>query len=178
MIGFESSKALATRHVKAEWESQTSSGTMERNVLEYVDHLHEHFVYPVSINERGRYNVPVNTAEGYSIQVSLSMSIPTYVQVGVFLLTDSLASSDARRERSNLLLPTRKVLVERGSQETAQEKCLRLRNGFIQGCEVKLCRLSHVDWMSSIVRPSKTMVASGIIHYPESCAFQHPFQGV
>lgn len=46
-----------------------SSGTMERNVLEYVDHLHEHFVYPVSINSQGRYNVPQNSSEGYSIQV-------------------------------------------------------------------------------------------------------------
>ena len=35
------------------------SGSMERNVLEYVDHLHEHFVYPCSISKKGRYNVPV-----------------------------------------------------------------------------------------------------------------------
>jgi len=45
------------------------SGSMERNVLEYVDHLHEHFVHPVSINERGRYNVPLSAQEGYSIQM-------------------------------------------------------------------------------------------------------------
>jgi len=45
------------------------SGTMERNVLEYVDHLHEHFVYPVSINSQGRYNVPQSKSEGYSIQM-------------------------------------------------------------------------------------------------------------
>ncbi|KAI0280050.1 enolase C-terminal domain-like protein [Russula aff. rugulosa BPL654] len=45
------------------------SGTMERNVLEYVDHLHEHFLYPCSINERGRYNVPNNPVEGYSIEM-------------------------------------------------------------------------------------------------------------
>ncbi|KZO95362.1 enolase C-terminal domain-like protein [Calocera viscosa TUFC12733] len=44
------------------------SGSMERNVLEYVDHLHEHFIYPCSINQNGRYNVPSNEAEGYSIQ--------------------------------------------------------------------------------------------------------------
>lgn len=43
---------------------------MERNVLEYVDHLHEHFVYPVSINSEGRYNIPQNSEEGYSIRVS------------------------------------------------------------------------------------------------------------
>lgn len=41
------------------------SGTMERNVLEFVDHLHEHFVTPCSINSRGRYNVPMNPNEGY-----------------------------------------------------------------------------------------------------------------
>lgn len=41
------------------------SGTMERNVLEYVDHLHEHFVTPCSINAQGRYNVPMNPNEGY-----------------------------------------------------------------------------------------------------------------
>jgi len=45
------------------------SGTMERNVLEFVDHLHEHFVYPCSINSKGRYNVPLNPAEGYSIEM-------------------------------------------------------------------------------------------------------------
>ncbi|KAI6043968.1 enolase C-terminal domain-like protein [Pisolithus marmoratus] len=45
------------------------SGTMERNVLEFADHLHEHFVYPCSINAKGRYNVPLNPAEGYSIEM-------------------------------------------------------------------------------------------------------------
>lgn len=40
------------------------SGSLEGRVLEYVDHLHEHFVDPVVI-ERGRYRVP--TAPGYSI---------------------------------------------------------------------------------------------------------------
>jgi hypothetical protein len=42
------------------------SGTMERNVLEYTDHLHEHFLYPCSIN-KGRYNVPNSPAEGYRL---------------------------------------------------------------------------------------------------------------
>ncbi|KAI0822900.1 enolase C-terminal domain-like protein [Trametes gibbosa] len=45
------------------------SGTMERNVLEFVDHLHEHFLYPCSINQNGRYNVPSNANEGYSIEI-------------------------------------------------------------------------------------------------------------
>ncbi|MGQ4879961.1 L-fuconate dehydratase [Billgrantia sp. LNSP4103-1] len=40
------------------------SGSLEGRVLEYVDHLHEHFVDPVTI-ERGRYRIP--EAAGYSI---------------------------------------------------------------------------------------------------------------
>ncbi|TFK46785.1 enolase C-terminal domain-like protein [Heliocybe sulcata] len=48
------------------------SGSIERNVLEFVDHLHEHFLYPCSINSRGRYNVPANAAEGYSIEMHKS----------------------------------------------------------------------------------------------------------
>lgn len=40
------------------------SGSLEDRILEYVDHLHEHFVDPVVIR-RGRYTVP--TAPGYSI---------------------------------------------------------------------------------------------------------------
>ena len=47
------------------------SGTMERNVLEYVDHLHEHFIYPCSINKKGRYNVPSNPGEGYRLRYLL-----------------------------------------------------------------------------------------------------------
>lgn len=45
------------------------SGTMERNVLEFVDHLHEHFKTPCSINDNGRYNVPLDPLEGYSIEM-------------------------------------------------------------------------------------------------------------
>jgi len=45
------------------------SGSMDRNVLEFVDHLHEHFLYPCTINKQGRYNVPGNNAEGYSIEM-------------------------------------------------------------------------------------------------------------
>jgi hypothetical protein len=33
------------------------SGTMETNVLEYVDHLHDKFRYPCTLNSEGRYNV-------------------------------------------------------------------------------------------------------------------------
>jgi L-fuconate dehydratase len=42
------------------------SGTLENRVIEFVDHLHEHFVTPVVIRQ-GRYLVP-QTA-GYSIEV-------------------------------------------------------------------------------------------------------------
>ncbi|KAI9638569.1 putative mandelate racemase/muconate lactonizing enzyme [Dioszegia hungarica] len=45
------------------------SGDMTRNVLEFVDHLHEHFKYPCSINPQGRYNVPLDPKEGYSIEM-------------------------------------------------------------------------------------------------------------
>lgn len=53
------------------------SGSHERNVLEWVDHLHEHFVYPVSINAAGRYNTPTNPLGGYSIEMVKS-SIEDY----------------------------------------------------------------------------------------------------
>jgi L-fuconate dehydratase len=42
------------------------SGSMENRVIEYVDHLHEHFVEPVRIR-RGRYLMPEKP--GYSIEV-------------------------------------------------------------------------------------------------------------
>ncbi|MBP2708671.1 L-fuconate dehydratase [Microbispora sp. RL4-1S] len=42
------------------------SGTLEGRVLEYVDHLHEHFTDPVRI-ERGRYRLP--GLPGYSAQM-------------------------------------------------------------------------------------------------------------
>src|SRR5205814_9467998 len=42
------------------------SGTMDGRVIEYVDHLHEHFVDPVVIR-RGRYMPP--TRPGYSITI-------------------------------------------------------------------------------------------------------------
>ena len=50
------------------------SGTMERNVLEFVDHLHEHFLYPCSINSKGRYNVPSNPVEGYRCDIVFSVT--------------------------------------------------------------------------------------------------------
>ncbi|PWY96842.1 enolase C-terminal domain-like protein [Testicularia cyperi] len=53
------------------------SGSHDRNVLEWVDHLHEHFAYPVSINANGRYNVPTDPRGGYSIEM-LKSSIEDY----------------------------------------------------------------------------------------------------
>jgi L-fuconate dehydratase len=43
------------------------SGSLENRILEYVDHLHEHFVDPVRIRD-ARYLVP--TAPGYSITIN------------------------------------------------------------------------------------------------------------
>lgn len=64
------------------------SGSADVNVLEYVDHLHEHFETPCTINSKGHYNVryyllqvqnctftlfllqvPLNPNEGYSIEI-------------------------------------------------------------------------------------------------------------
>ena len=41
-------------------------GSLDNRTCEYVDHLHEHFVYPVKV-ERGRYMAP--TAPGYSAEM-------------------------------------------------------------------------------------------------------------
>ena len=50
------------------------SGSLEHRVVEYVDHLHEHFVHPVHI-ENAAYQVP--EAAGYSITMHPS-SLETY----------------------------------------------------------------------------------------------------
>jgi L-fuconate dehydratase len=50
------------------------SGTLENRVVEWVDHLHEHFRYPAVV-ERGRYRVP--TDAGYSIEM-LPSSLEEY----------------------------------------------------------------------------------------------------
>lgn len=42
------------------------SASLENRITEYVDHLHEHFVYPVVI-KNGRYMVPLDP--GYSIEI-------------------------------------------------------------------------------------------------------------
>jgi len=43
------------------------SGSMEDRAIEFVDHLHEHFVNPVQIR-RGRYLAP--TAPGFSAEMN------------------------------------------------------------------------------------------------------------
>ena len=41
------------------------SGTMDVQVLEYVNHLHEHFVAPCEVDGRARYKVPLGPNIGY-----------------------------------------------------------------------------------------------------------------
>ncbi|HTK77451.1 MAG TPA: hypothetical protein VL371_19460, partial [Gemmataceae bacterium] len=48
------------------WDYIACSGSLENRVLEYVDHLHEHFLDPVRIKQ-GRYLLPAKA--GYSIQM-------------------------------------------------------------------------------------------------------------
>ncbi|HKD76371.1 MAG TPA: enolase C-terminal domain-like protein, partial [Ktedonobacterales bacterium] len=50
------------------------SGSLEGRLIEYVDHLHEHFVDPVVIR-RGHYQLPL--APGYSITMRPE-SLATY----------------------------------------------------------------------------------------------------
>jgi L-fuconate dehydratase len=50
------------------------SGTMQNRVIEFVDHLHEHFVTPVDVR-RGRYYMP--ETPGYSIEIKPE-SLETY----------------------------------------------------------------------------------------------------
>jgi L-fuconate dehydratase len=48
------------------WDYVALTGTMENRVIEYVDHLHEHFEDPV-VMRNGRYMPP--TRPGYSITI-------------------------------------------------------------------------------------------------------------
>ncbi|KAA0972260.1 L-fuconate dehydratase [Aureimonas fodinaquatilis] len=54
------------------------SGTMEGRVAEYVDHLHEHFVYPCDV-QQGRYMPPQDA--GFSIEMKQA-SIESHLFVG------------------------------------------------------------------------------------------------
>jgi L-fuconate dehydratase len=48
------------------WDYIACGASMENRVIEYVGHLHEHFVDPVRV-ERARYMPP--TQPGYSIEM-------------------------------------------------------------------------------------------------------------
>jgi L-fuconate dehydratase len=54
------------------------SGTMEGRMIEYVDHLHEHFLTPVVI-ERGRYVAPTTPGAGTEM---LAESVEQYTWRG------------------------------------------------------------------------------------------------
>jgi L-fuconate dehydratase len=64
------------------------SCTMEDRVIEYVDHLHEHFLDPVRI-EHGHYQIP--TAPGYSIQIKPE-SLERYSYPGGAVWTEDACS--------------------------------------------------------------------------------------
>lgn len=49
------------------------SQSMDRNVLEWVDHLHEHFVDPAQLSGDGRYIAP--TKPGYSMEMLVSFGL-------------------------------------------------------------------------------------------------------
>ena len=66
---------------------------MERNVLEFVDHLHEHFLYPCSINSNGRYNVPTNDHEGYRYVMLLFLLNIVFLTISDFIRGASHAGS-------------------------------------------------------------------------------------
>ena len=57
------------------------SGSMEGRVVEYVDHLHEHFEDPVKI-EKAAYAVP--TRAGYSITMKKDSLITYTYPDGIF----------------------------------------------------------------------------------------------
>jgi L-fuconate dehydratase len=63
------------------------SCTMEDRVIEYVDHLHEHFLDPVHI-VRGRYQVP--QAPGYSIEIKPE-SLERYSYPGGAVWTEDIS---------------------------------------------------------------------------------------
>lgn len=46
-----------------------SLSELPHNLRPAYSHLHEHFLYPVSINSEGRYNVPTDAKGGYSIEM-------------------------------------------------------------------------------------------------------------
>jgi L-fuconate dehydratase len=65
------------------------SASLENRIVEYVDHLHEHFVDPVVVRN-GRYMPP--TAPGYSIAMKPE-SISAYAFPAGAAWTEHLAAS-------------------------------------------------------------------------------------
>ena len=57
------------------------SGSIETNVLEYVDHLHEHFESPCTINARGRYNVSPSSSINFSVSIKPGWNFSLHAQV-------------------------------------------------------------------------------------------------
>jgi L-fuconate dehydratase len=69
------------------------SGTTENRVIEYVDHLHEHFLAPTVVRN-GRYQAP--TEPGFSAQMH-QVSIDTFTYPdGTFWTADLAAATPAR----------------------------------------------------------------------------------
>jgi L-fuconate dehydratase len=67
------------------------SGTLENRVVEWVDHLHEHFVHPAIVRD-GRYLAP--TAPGYSIEMyAASLDMYEYPQGAVWNQPDVVGAS-------------------------------------------------------------------------------------
>lgn len=90
---------------------------MERNVLEFVDHLHEHFITPCSINSNGRYNVPLNPHEGYRY-VDPSISLREMIVIVLYSASFATITFPALRCTNPVFLnmngqtePTGKVLI-------------------------------------------------------------------
>jgi L-fuconate dehydratase len=67
------------------------SGSLDGRMIEYVDHLHEHFLDPVVIRD-GRYRVPVRP--GYSAQMTTA-SLERYAFPGGAAWSGSAGASGA-----------------------------------------------------------------------------------
>jgi L-fuconate dehydratase len=75
------------------------SGTTQDRVIEFVDHLHEHFVDPVRLRE-GRYLAP--TAPGFSAQMHAA-SIAEYTYPGGGFWVADLAAAPAQAGSADLV---------------------------------------------------------------------------
>lgn len=101
------------------------SGSYERNVLEWVDHLHDNFLYPPSINSRGYYNVrSIYFRHCYSL-----LLFPLLTRVSLLYTLDPaqqrrrLLYGDARGVEGDLRFPSRKIL-EFSRSEKSTWTCL------------------------------------------------------